>query len=120
MPHTPTSIHILGAGTPTPTPTRFGSAYVADVDGVKIMFDCGPAATHKLVQSGLHPTEIDNLFFTHHHFDHLCFLDVGHVHGLRFDLDATLALQLHRVEVLLLQVTLGDNAGARDDAISKP
>lgn len=34
------------------------------------MFDCGPAATHKLVQSGLWPTEIDNLFFTHHHFDH--------------------------------------------------
>ena len=66
----PTSIHILGAGTPTPTPTRFGSAYVVDVDGEKIMFDCGPAATHKLVQSGLWPTQIDNLFFTHHHFDH--------------------------------------------------
>ena len=66
----PTSLHILGAGTPTPTPTRFGSAYVADVDGEKIMFDCGPAATHKLVQSGLWPTDIDNLFFTHHHFDH--------------------------------------------------
>ena len=64
------------------------------------MFACGPAATHKLVQSGLHPTEIDNLFFTHHHFDYPCFLDVGHVHGLRFDLDATLALQLHGVEVL--------------------
>ena len=63
-------LHILGAGTPTPTPTRFGSAYVIDVDGDKIMFDCGPAATHKLVQSGLRPTEIDNLFFTHHHFDH--------------------------------------------------
>ena len=70
MPHTPTSLHILGAGTPTPTPTRFGSAYVVDVDGSKLMFDCGPAATHKLVQSGLHPTEIDDLFFTHHHFDH--------------------------------------------------
>lgn len=63
-------LYILGAGTPTPTPTRFGSAYVLDVGGSKIMFDCGPAATSKLVQSGLWPTEIDNLFFTHHHFDH--------------------------------------------------
>ena len=104
MPHTPTSLHILGAGTPTPTPTRFGSAYVVDVDGAELMFDCGPAATHKLVQSGLHPTEIDNLFVRHHHFDHdidyPCFLDVGHVHGLRFNVDATLALRLHGVEVL--------------------
>ena len=34
------------------------------------MFDCGPAATHKLVKAGLYPTQVDNLFFTHHHFDH--------------------------------------------------
>ena len=34
------------------------------------MVDCGPAATHKLVKAGLWPTEIDYLFFTHHHFDH--------------------------------------------------
>jgi len=34
------------------------------------MIDCGPAATHKLVQAGLWPTDIDYLFFTHHHFDH--------------------------------------------------
>ena len=70
MSKTYTSLYILGAGTPTPTPTRFGSAYVADIENEKIMFDCGPATTHKLTQSGLWPTEIDNLFFTHHHFDH--------------------------------------------------
>jgi ribonuclease Z len=63
-------IHVLGAGTPTPTPTRFGSSYVAEVAGEQIMIDCGPAATHKLVQAGLWPTDIDYLFFTHHHFDH--------------------------------------------------
>ena len=34
------------------------------------MVDCGPAATHKLVKAGLWPTEIDYMFFTHHHFDH--------------------------------------------------
>jgi ribonuclease Z len=34
------------------------------------MFDCGPAATHKLVKMGLFPTQIDYLFFSHHHFDH--------------------------------------------------
>ncbi len=65
-----TRVHILGAGTPTPTPTRFGSSFVAEVGDEQIMVDCGPAATHKLVQAGLWPTNIDYLFFTHHHFDH--------------------------------------------------
>ena len=65
-----TKIHVLGAGTPTPTPQRFGSAYVIDTGNDLVMFDCGPAATHKLVKSGLFPTQIDHLFFTHHHFDH--------------------------------------------------
>lgn len=65
-----TKIYVLGAGTPTPTPERFGSAYVVDTGDDLVMFDCGPAATHKLVKAGLFPTEIDHLFFTHHHFDH--------------------------------------------------
>lgn len=64
------TLYVLGAGTPTPTPTRFGSAFVLDIDGDLAMFDCGPAATHKLVKAGLWPTNIDFLFFTHHHFDH--------------------------------------------------
>ena len=38
------------------------------------MFDCGPASTYKMVQMGMSPTQIDHLFFTHHHFDH----DVGY------------------------------------------
>lgn len=63
-------MYVIGAGTPTPTPERFGSAYVVDTGSELVMFDCGPAATHKLVKAGLFPTQIDNLFFTHHHFDH--------------------------------------------------
>jgi ribonuclease BN (tRNA processing enzyme) len=65
-----TQLYIIGAGTPTPTPDRFGSAWVVDTGSDLVMFDCGPAATHKLVKAGLFPTKIDNLFFTHHHFDH--------------------------------------------------
>ena len=63
-------IHVLGAGTPTPTPTRFGSSFAVEVAGDQLMVDCGPAATYKLVKAGLWPTNIDYLFFTHHHFDH--------------------------------------------------
>jgi ribonuclease Z len=63
-------LHLVGAGTPTPTTSRFGTCYVLQLDEDYLMFDCGPAATHKLVQAGLFPTQIDYLFFTHHHFDH--------------------------------------------------
>jgi ribonuclease BN (tRNA processing enzyme) len=63
-------LYVLGAGTPTPTPDRYGSAHVVELGDERIMFDCGPAATHKLVKAGLFPTQVDHLFFTHHHFDH--------------------------------------------------
>ena len=63
-------VYVLGAGTPTPTPTRFGSSHVLRIGDDYLMFDCGPASTHKLVKAGLFPTQIEYLFFTHHHFDH--------------------------------------------------
>ena len=65
------SLYLLGTGTPTPTPNAFGTAYVLELQGEYLMIDCGPAATHKLVKVGLFPTQIDHLFFTHHHFDHV-------------------------------------------------
>ena len=63
-------IFVLGGGTPTPTAERFGSSHGIKIGEQLLMFDCGPAATHKLVKAGLFPTQVDHLFFTHHHFDH--------------------------------------------------
>jgi len=63
-------VHILGAGTPTPTAHRFGSSFVLELGDQYLMFDCGPATTWKLLKAGLFPTQIGYLFFTHHHFDH--------------------------------------------------
>lgn len=65
-----TTVYILGAGTPVASTHRFGTSFVVSFAGRHLMFDCGPAATHKLVKAGLWPTEISNLFFTHHHYDH--------------------------------------------------
>ena len=63
-------VTIIGCGTPSPLPDRFGSAQLVDIAGEKILFDCGPATTWKLVQNGVSPTEINTVVFTHHHFDH--------------------------------------------------
>jgi len=63
-------LYVLGSGTPTPTPERFGTAYVLKIEQDYVMIDCGPATTHKLVKSGLWPAQVGYVFFTHHHFDH--------------------------------------------------
>ncbi|MBD3291477.1 MAG: MBL fold metallo-hydrolase, partial [Armatimonadia bacterium] len=63
-------LHILGAGTPQPTAELWGSAYAIEFDEHVVMVDCGPAATHKLLRSGLWVTDVEWLFFTHHHSDH--------------------------------------------------
>ena len=63
-------LYLLGSGVPTPTKTRFGTSCVLEIAGDFLMFDCGPAATYKLVKAGLWPTQVEHLFFTHHHFDH--------------------------------------------------
>ena len=63
-------LNILCSGNPFPTPNGYGSSYVLQLGDEYLMFDCGPAATDKLVKMGLMPTQVDYLFFTHHHFDH--------------------------------------------------
>ena len=63
-------LHLVGAGTPTPSALRFGTCYLVDPGGPLLMFDCGPAATYKMVRMGLWPAQVGHLFFSHHHFDH--------------------------------------------------
>lgn len=55
---------------PRPNKDRFGTSFVLEINDEYLMFDCGPATTYKMVKAGLWPTQIDYLFFTHHHSDH--------------------------------------------------
>lgn len=68
--HPKVRLFLIGCGTPTPTPQRFGSCFVVQVQNENLMFDCGPASTYKMLQVGLSPIDIGHLFFTHHHYDH--------------------------------------------------
>ncbi len=40
------------------------------MDGDLLLVDCGPATTWKLAKAGLKTTDVNTIFFTHHHFDH--------------------------------------------------
>ncbi len=61
---------IICGGTPTPTAERFGTCFLARIEEDALLFDCGPAATWKMVHCGISPTLVTHLFLTHHHFDH--------------------------------------------------
>ena len=71
-------LRIVGAGTPTWTPERWGTCFVLEICGQRLMIDCGPASTYKMYRMGIPCTSINDLFFTHLHSDHvsdyLCFL----------------------------------------------
>lgn len=62
---------MLGTGTPFPNAERFGSAIVVEAAGKRLLFDCGRGAVIRLTQAGVSPSEIDGLFLTHLHSDHV-------------------------------------------------
>ncbi|OJJ43492.1 hypothetical protein ASPZODRAFT_135956 [Penicilliopsis zonata CBS 506.65] len=66
-----TTISLLCSGTPTPSASRFGTAFALQIeDEDVILIDCGPAATLKLALAGYSPANVSTLFLTHHHYDH--------------------------------------------------
>jgi ribonuclease BN (tRNA processing enzyme) len=73
-------ITLLGTGTPTPSQRRAGSSYLVEAAGELFLFDCGPGSQMRLLQAGVAPTRITQLFITHWHYDH--FADLPH-HVLR-------------------------------------
>jgi len=64
-------VTMLGTGTPFPNAERFGSAILVEVAGKRLLFDCGRGAVIRLTQAGVTPSEIDGLFLTHLHSDHV-------------------------------------------------
>ena len=63
-------IRLLGTGTPTPSLRRMSSGYLVETASRKILFDFGPGAYHRLLEAGVKPTQITDIFFTHLHYDH--------------------------------------------------
>jgi len=47
------------------------SSFLVSIGTDRILLDCGPAATQKMVTSGTLPTDVTHLFLTHLHFDHV-------------------------------------------------
>lgn len=61
---------VLGSGGPQPSTVRWGTSFLLEIAGEWMMFDCGFATTYNLYKAGFEATQVDHLFFTHHHSDH--------------------------------------------------
>ncbi|MEM8591359.1 MAG: MBL fold metallo-hydrolase [Pseudomonadota bacterium] len=64
-------LHVLGSGSPEPYARRASSSYLIETGGQRLLFDCGGGAVGRLLEAGFQPTDIDALFFSHLHSDHM-------------------------------------------------
>ncbi|PHQ95391.1 MAG: metal-dependent hydrolase [Marinosulfonomonas sp.] len=64
-------LSLLGTGTPRPSIERQCTANLVQIGDVNIMVDAGRGAVAQLVNLGHDPVDIDYIFITHHHFDHI-------------------------------------------------
>ena len=79
----PLTITLLGTGTPAPSLTRQSSGYLIEVGTDLIVWDHGPGAHHRLIESGHRSIDVTHVFFTHHHYDHC--MDYGRLVLQRWD-----------------------------------
>lgn len=64
-------ITLLGTGGPRPDPARQGPATLVQVAGLRLLFDAGRGVATQLAKADVSLHEIDAVFITHHHFDHI-------------------------------------------------
>jgi ribonuclease Z len=63
-------VTMLGTGSPTPTPDRFGPSVLVQAGGQVLMFDAGRGATIRMRQLRVQLASVNALFLTHYHSDH--------------------------------------------------
>lgn len=66
-------IIMLGTGAALPDPDRCHTSILLTLaNGRHFLLDCGHGATHQLMRVNVNPAEVERLFLTHLHHDHVC------------------------------------------------
>ena len=79
----PLTVTLLGTGTPAPSMERQSSGYLLETGSDLIVWDHGPGAHHRLIESGHRTIDVTHAFFTHLHYDHC--MDYGRLVLQRWD-----------------------------------
>jgi ribonuclease Z len=64
-------VTLLGTGTPPPVMNRFGPSILVEAGGQKFLFDAGRGALQRLAQLRVRWQDVDGVFLTHLHSDHV-------------------------------------------------
>lgn len=64
-------VTLLGTGSPAPVMRRFGPGVLVQAGEKTLVIDAGRGVTQRLLQSGLRLGQVDALFLTHLHSDHV-------------------------------------------------
>jgi ribonuclease Z len=64
-------VTLLGTGDPVLSTTRYGMSTLVQAGGLNLVFDAGRGCAVRLDQAGIRPGNVDAVFITHFHSDHL-------------------------------------------------
>ncbi|MGV5049551.1 MBL fold metallo-hydrolase [Rhodococcus pyridinivorans] len=64
-------VTLLGTGSPVPSTERYGMSTLVQANGLNLVFDAGRGATVRLTQAGVPVGQVDAVFLTHFHSDHI-------------------------------------------------
>src|SRR5687767_4695892 len=64
-------VTLLGTGGPEPAMDRFGPGTLGEAGAEKLLFDAGRGVSQRLWQVGVRPGEVNAVFLTHLHSDHV-------------------------------------------------
>lgn len=64
-------VTLLGTGTPSPVMNRFGPSILLEAGSHKFLIDAGRGALQRLVQAKVRWQDVDGVFITHLHSDHV-------------------------------------------------
>lgn len=68
-------VTLLGTGSPRPNVDRYGPAVLVEVGGKNLLFDSGRGVVQRLQQLDIRISDIQQIFLTHLHSDHISALD---------------------------------------------
>ena len=85
------AITVLGSSSGLPQAGRATSGYALEVDSKLSLIDCGSGVTSSFLSCGLEPFDVERIFISHTHADHVCdlpiFLQLQYLNGRKEPLE---------------------------------